>query len=66
MRIKEIVENRVTNHHMGLGRERPQDQRILEKNRTRKTGRERRLKDHIGYNIGVGGPFGGTWGNSKI
>jgi hypothetical protein len=66
MRIKEIVENRATNHHMGAGQERAQDQRIMEKNRTRKTARTKRLKDNIGYNIGVGGPWGGNWGNTPI
>lgn len=66
MRIKEIVENRVTNYHMGLGRERPQDQRIMEKNRTRKARpNEQRLKDNIGYNVGMG-QVGGQWANSRI
>lgn len=45
--------------------ERSQDQRLLEKPRTRKL-KPKRLKDNIGYNIGMGGPHGGNWGNSKI
>ena len=65
MKIKEITENYVNNSAMGLGKERAQDQRIMEKNRTRKT-RDKRLKDNIGHNIGMGGPHGGNWGNSGI
>jgi hypothetical protein len=67
MRIKEITENYANNLTLGLGKERDQDQRIMEKNRTRKARpNEQRLKDNIGYNIGMGGPHGGNWGNSKI
>lgn len=59
------MENRAANHHMGAGAERPQDQRIMERPRTRKL-KPKRLKDNIGYNIGMGGPHGGNWGNSGI
>ena len=61
MRIKEITENYISNPHMGAGSERVQDQRIMEKPRTRK--RERKLRDNIGYTIGHG-PAAGQWGNS--
>jgi hypothetical protein len=66
MRIREITENYANNLALGLGKERAQDQRIMEKNRTRKPTRTKRLKDNIGYNIGMGGPHGGNWGNSGI
>jgi hypothetical protein len=33
MKIKEITESWVNNYHMGLGKERAQDQRLLEKPR---------------------------------
>jgi hypothetical protein len=61
MRIKEITENYVSNAHMGAGSERSQDQRLLEKPRTRK--HNRKLKDNIGYSIGTG-PASGSWSNS--
>ena len=66
MRIKEITENWANNHHLGAGMERAQDQRIMERPRTRKQAKERKLKDNIGYNIGMGGPHGGTWANTRI
>ena len=66
MRIKEITENYANNLTLGLGRERDQDQRIMEKNRTRKARpNEQRLKDNIGYNVGMG-IAGGQWANSRI
>jgi len=67
MRIKEITENYVNNSAMGLGKERPQDQRIMEKPRTRKPNRERKLKDHVGKIMSIGYETGGGgWGNSRI
>ena len=65
MRYYEFQENYVGNHHQGAGHERVQDQKIMEKPRTRKT-RNKRLKDNIGYNIGMGGPHGGQWANTRI
>jgi hypothetical protein len=66
MRIKEITENYANNSTLGLGKERDQDQRIMEKNRTRKARpNEQRLKDNIGYNVGMG-QVGGQWANSRI
>jgi hypothetical protein len=67
MRIKEITENYVNNSAMGLGKERAQDQRIMEKPRTRKPNRERKLKDHVGSIMSIGyRSGGGGWGNSRI
>jgi hypothetical protein len=66
MRIREITESHMGMHTPNQGPlERSQDQRLLEKPRTRKL-KPKRLKDNIGYNIGMGGPHGGNWGNSKI
>lgn len=67
MRIKEITENYVNNTAMGLGKERPQDQRIMERPRTRKQNKEKKLKDHVGSVISIGyKDASGAWGNSKI
>jgi hypothetical protein len=67
MRIKEILENYVNNSAMGAGKERVQDQRIMEKPRTRKPSRERKLKDHVGSIMSIGYQSGGGgWGNSRI
>jgi len=56
-----ITENYISNTHQGAGSERSQDQRIMEKPRTRK--HTRKLKDNIGYSIGDGLATG-SWANS--
>jgi hypothetical protein len=61
MRIKEITENYVSNYHMGIGSERPQDQRILERPKTKR--RERKLKDNAAFGVGTA-DTGGQWANS--
>jgi hypothetical protein len=66
MRIREITENWANNHHMGMGTERPQDQRLLEKPRMakhRKQNRELTLKDNIGMTIGHTAASG-SWANT--
>lgn len=68
MKIKEIVETKwASNTAMGMGSERPQDQRLLEKPRVKKKPKERKLKDNLNSIVGIGyGDASGSWANSKI
>ena len=52
-------ENYVTNTHMGMGSERPQNRQLIERPRNRP------LKDNIGMSVGQAAA-GGAWANSKI
>jgi len=61
MRIKEITENYISNRHMGLGSQRADDQRIMEKPRTKS--REKQLKDNTAFGIGDRAASG-AWANS--
>jgi hypothetical protein len=61
MRFKEFSENHVTNAHMGMGSERVQDQRIMERPRNRR--RERKLKDNTAFGMGDKSA-GGNWANT--
>lgn len=68
MLIREITETKwASNTDLGLGSERAQDQRLLEKPRVKRKTRERRLKDHAVDVVSIGhGAAGGNWGNSRI
>jgi len=61
MRIKEITENYISNSHMGMGSERVQDQRIMEKPRNKR--REKKLKDNTAFGMGDRAA-GGNWANT--
>lgn len=59
MRFTEFSENYVHNTDMGLGSERKQDQRLLEKPR-----KKRKLKDNIQGSVGSSNPAMAPWANS--
>jgi len=61
MKVKEIIENHAANRHLGLGKERAQDQRIMEKPRQQR--REKRLKDNAAFGLG-NQTVGGNWAAS--
>jgi hypothetical protein len=52
-------ENYVTNTHMGMGSEHPQNRQLIERPRNKP------LKDNIGMSVGQAAA-GGAWANSKI
>ena len=68
MRIREITETKwASNTDLGIGSERVQDQRLLEKPRTKRKRQEQPLRDHLVGVVSIGtGTAGGNWGNSKI
>jgi len=61
MRFKEFSENYIRNQHMGLGSERPDDQRIMERPKTKR--KERKLKDNAAFGLGTA-DTGGSWANT--
>jgi hypothetical protein len=61
MRYREFQENHATNSHLGLGQERPQDQRVMERPRPKR--KEKKLKDNTAFGMG-NQAAGGNWANT--